>query len=65
MKNSYREFFAECLPVIKMRPFLIRNRIDQSAFSRFMKGQMFNYEISLDKLQALKLDIMETVKKFT
>ena len=65
MKNLYRKFFAECKPVIKMKPFLDRNGINQSAFSRFLKGQEFNYEISLDKLQALYQDIVSTIQKFT
>lgn len=62
MKNSYRKFFANVKQYIKIKYFLDRNNINQSQFSRFMKGQAFDYEMSMNKLELLYTDIMETIK---
>lgn len=64
-KSSLREVFAQWQPVIKFAPFLLRNGINGSSFSRFMKGQMFDFEISLNKLQALYQDIYVTIQNLT
>lgn len=54
MKNSYREFFAECMPFLKMAYFLKEVGISPVTFSRFMKGEDFNWCLSEEKCAILK-----------
>ena len=63
MKNDYRSFFANVKDYIKFKPFLTLVGINQSAFSRFMKNENFNYEISEEKLKALYECIIEFCEK--
>ena len=62
MKNQYREFFNQVKFFIKFQPFLDILNINKSAFSRFMKNDNFNYEISDSKLNELQLLIVEQCK---
>lgn len=59
-KNDYREFFVQCKPFIRFNYFLRKCRISPVNFSRFLKGNEWNYEISLDKLRILYEEICST-----
>lgn len=63
MKNELRSFFADVKDYIKFKPFLDMAGINQSAFSRYMKNEMFNYEVSEEKLIALRDYIIEWCAK--
>lgn len=63
MKNSFREFFASVSPMLKMNYFLKKAGVSQSAFSRYMKGKDWNYEISEVKLNDLRFVIIEELQK--
>lgn len=52
-KDFYRSFFAQCRSQIKFRWFLDQCGINPGAFSRFMKGEMFDYQISVQQLEKL------------
>ena len=62
MKNDYRSFFANVKSYIKFKPFLDMVGINQSAFSRYLKDEMFNYEVSEEKLQKLYYAIIDFCK---
>ena len=62
-KDDYYSFFAECKPYIKFNTFLKECGISSSAFSKFLKGKQFYYEISEDKLKRLYDDITEFCNK--
>lgn len=63
MKNELRSFFADVKDYIKFKPFLDMAGINQSAFSRYMKDEMFNYEVSEEKLISLRDYIIEWCAK--
>lgn len=52
-KNDFRQFFASCKGYIVFKPFLKENDIAESSFSKFLKDELFNYTISIEKLQGL------------
>ena len=58
-KDSLRLFFAKLKGYICFKPFLENVGIKGSSFSRFLKGSEHNYEVSLNKLLALKQVILE------
>lgn len=58
-KDSLRLFFANLKGYICFKPFLEKVDIKGSSFSRFLKGSDHNYEVSLNKLLALKQVILE------
>lgn len=59
MKNTYREFFTNIKSFVKFVPFLDELGIHRSAFSRFLKNDNFDYEITTNKLSDLKALIIE------
>lgn len=59
MKNYYREFFTSIKSFVKFAPFLDELGIHKSAFSRFLKNDNFDYEITINKLSDLKALITE------
>lgn len=52
-KQDYYSYFAQCKPYIKFSKFCKECGISPAAFSKFLKGEMFFYEVSEDKLQSL------------
>lgn len=58
-KDSLRSFFASLKGYICFKPFLDKVEIKGSSFSRFLKGSDHNYEVSLNKLLALKQVILD------
>lgn len=62
-KDDYRSFFAQCKGYIKFKPFLKENGISESSFSKFLKGDVFNYTISIEKLKSLYDSITEFCSK--
>lgn len=61
-KESMRNVFMDIKPYIKFNVFLKRNGINQSSFSKYLKGEQFDYEISIEKLRILYLDIVTTLE---
>ena len=59
MKNTYREFSTNIKSFVKFAPFLDELGIHRSAFSRFLKNDNFDYEITTNKLSDLKALIIE------
>lgn len=62
-KNDYYSFFAQCKRYIKFKPFLDECNISSSAFSKFLKGEQFYYEVSENKLKKLYDSITEFCAK--
>lgn len=62
-KNDFRLFFAEIKPYITFAPFLKSTGIAKSNFSLFMKGESYDYALSLEKLINLRLSIIDFCKK--
>lgn len=62
-KNDFRLFFAEIKPYITFSPFLKSVGIGKSNFSLFMKGEAYDYALSLEKLIILRLSIIDFCKK--
>lgn len=62
-KNFYREFFAKCMPFLRMRYFLNKAGVSPVAFSRFMKGSDFDFQLSIGKLESLYNSIIEEVQE--
>lgn len=58
-KSDYRSFFASVKKYLKFQPFLLELGINQSAFSKFMKNDLFDYEVSIEKLNLLYLAICD------
>lgn len=56
-KAEYRAYFADVSVFLRMQYFLDKAGIHKSNFSRFMKDQMFDYLISLEKLDSLYQEI--------
>lgn len=52
-KSNYRLFFAQCKHLLRMVKFCEKANVNPVCFSRFMKGEEFNYYLSLEKLQDL------------
>ena len=50
-KAEYREYFAQCKPLLRMSYFLRLAGIGDSNFSYFMKGN--DFLLSLEKLELL------------
>ena len=64
-KSYYRSYFAKCKKYIKFNSFLKDLGINQSAFSKFMKDDLFAYELSAEKLNLLYcaiIDFTESIK---
>lgn len=62
-KNDFRLFFTEIKPYITFAPFLKSVGIARSNFSLFMKGEAYDYALSLEKLITLRLLIIDFCKK--
>lgn len=63
-KNEFRTFFAQCKPFLKFKYFLHLADIDPANFSRFMKGNEWDYEMSLDSLNKLYTVIIVHFEEF-
>ena len=64
LKKDYRAFFAECKKYVKLTPICKECGINQSALSRFMMGQAYDYVVSLESLQRLYAHLQEVLIKF-
>jgi hypothetical protein len=60
-KAMYRAYFADVVLWLKMNYFLKRANVDQPNFSRFMKGEEYDYLISVEKLEALYKVVHEKI----
>jgi hypothetical protein len=58
-KSDFRSFFASVKRYLKFQPFLKELGINQSAFSKFMKNDLFDYEVSIEKLNLLYIAICD------
>jgi transcriptional regulator with XRE-family HTH domain len=56
-KEDYRKFLRIVSPYLKLSFFCKRIGLSQSALSKFMKSDIFDYEVSIEKLNALYNDI--------
>lgn len=61
-KNDYRTFFAQCKTMLKLNYFCKLVNISPVTLSRFMKGEAWDYEMSLDKCQKLYDAINDTIQ---
>lgn len=52
-KYEYRSYFAECKKYVKLTPLCHECNVSQSALSRFMMGEAYDYVISEDSLKRL------------
>lgn len=52
-KSDYRQYFNNIRVWVKMNYFLKQCNIDSSNFSRFLKGEPYDYLISIDRLECL------------
>lgn len=59
-KSDYRDFFAQCIPFLKMSYFLKREGLNSGTFSLFMRGSSHDYCISIDRLERMYQDIIKT-----
>lgn len=64
-KNSYREFFAQCKSLIKFSRICELAGVSRVTFSRFMKGDQFNWCLSLDTLSRLYDVLQSELQKLT
>lgn len=62
-KAEYREYFAQCKDFIKFNKFIKECGICQPCFSRFMSNELFDYQISIEKLDQLYNSIKAEVNK--
>lgn len=62
-KYDYRSYFAECKKYIKLTPLCKECGVSQSALSRFMMGEAYDYVISLESLERLKNHIQDVLIK--
>lgn len=60
-KGDYRRFFTQIKDFVKFNYFLKKLDINQSCFSKFMKNEYFDYQMSLEKLQLLYNEICESI----
>lgn len=58
-KNDYRTFFANVAPFIRFTYFCKLTGVSPVNLSRFMKGEEWNYEMSIDKCHKLYVSILE------
>lgn len=63
-KNDYRAFFANVKPFIKMSYFADLVGISRTSISRFLKGEQFDYEMSLESCNRLYVAIIEHFNQF-
>lgn len=62
-KYDYRSYFANVKRYIKLTPLCKECGVSQSALSRFMMGDAYDYVISLESLDRLYKHIRETITK--
>lgn len=60
-KYDYRSYFANVKRYIKLTPLCKECGVSQSALSRFIKGEAYDYVISIESLDKLYKHIRETV----
>ncbi len=61
-KSEYRDFFADVKPFLKINYFLKKEGISSGAFSLFMRGEEHDYCISLDRLERVYDDVVQTLE---
>jgi hypothetical protein len=64
-KAEARHWYNDILCKVKMIHYLKLANVSQSAFSRFMKSDVFNYSISLEKLNILYYTIIDDLHNLT
>lgn len=60
-KCDYRFYFAKIQKFIKLRQIYEPMGIHPSTFSRFMKGEAYDYVISIDKLEMIYDGVQKTL----
>jgi len=58
-KDDYREYFGKLKGFIVFKPFLKDCEIAPSSFSKFLKSDLFNYTMDIEKLEKLEIEIKE------
>lgn len=53
MKNDYREFFAQCKLYLKLNRFCEIANVNRINLSRFLKGESYNWCMSIDSCKRL------------
>ena len=62
-KCDFRSYFANVKKYVKLTPLCKEIGINQSALSRFLMGEAYDYVISLDTLQRLYNHLQDTLLK--
>lgn len=64
-KAFYRALFNDMKKYIKLSVFANEVGIHSSALSKFMQDPLFDYQISLEKLDSMYILLCEYFRKFT
>lgn len=62
-KYEYRSYFANVKKYVKLTPLCHECNVSQSALSRFMMGEAYDYVISLESLQRLYDHLQQVINK--
>lgn len=62
-KDEYRHLFAQCKQFIKFNNVCKAVGVSPSAYYQFMKGSEFNWLLSVEKLELMRLCIINTLEK--
>lgn len=60
-KADYRQFFAYCIPFLKMKYFCKLAGVSNVNLSRFMKGSEWDYELSIESCNKLANTIIQYI----
>lgn len=63
-KESYRDYFAECIKYIKLKPIVLEEHLNYSNFMKFLNNQA-DWCISAEKLEQLKQAVSERCSRFS
>lgn len=57
-KSSYRSYFGDCKKFIKFKYILENVGVSQTTFSKFMQSDVFDYYISINKLEEIRAELV-------
>lgn len=61
-KSDYRSFFAKCKKYVKLSVLCNEIGVNQSALSRFMMDQAYDYVMSLETLDRLYIHLQRVLE---
>lgn len=64
-KSWYRSYFAECSEYVKMKAVFRDLDMHPSNFYKFMKGNQYDFFMSIEMLERLRVAVSQAVEKFT